>query len=84
MKYVCDVCGWEYDEEAGYPDGGIAPGTKWEDLPDDFECPLCGVGKDQFSEAYQTAEKSSIEIKILRTALALQIVQPAVGSIFLK
>lgn len=50
MKYVCDVCGWEYDEEAGYPEGGIAPGTKWEDVPEDFECPLCGVGKDQFSE----------------------------------
>jgi rubredoxin len=50
MKYVCDVCAWEYDEEAGYPDGGIAPGTKWEDVPDDFECPLCSVGKDQFSE----------------------------------
>jgi rubredoxin-NAD+ reductase len=49
MKYVCDVCGWEYDEEQGYPEGGIAPGTKWEDLPEDFECPLCGVGKDQFS-----------------------------------
>ena len=32
MKYVCDVCGWEYDEEEGYPEGGIAPGTKWEDL----------------------------------------------------
>ena len=30
MKYVCDVCGWEYDEEEGYPEGGIAPGTKWE------------------------------------------------------
>ena len=30
MKYVCDVCGWEYDEEKGYPEGGIAPGTKWE------------------------------------------------------
>ena len=29
MKYVCDVCGWEYDEEEGYPEGGIAPGTKW-------------------------------------------------------
>ena len=41
MKYVCDVCGWEYDEELGYPEGGIAPGTKWEDIPDDFECPLC-------------------------------------------
>lgn len=51
MKYVCDVCGWEYDEEAGYPEGGIAPGTKWEDVPEDFECPLCSVGKDQFSEA---------------------------------
>ena len=31
MKYVCDVCGWEYDEEKGYPEGGIAPGTKWEE-----------------------------------------------------
>jgi rubredoxin-NAD+ reductase len=51
MKYVCDVCGWEYDEELGYPEGGIAPGTKWEDVPEDFECPLCMVGKDQFSEA---------------------------------
>ena len=36
MKYVCDVCGWEYDEEKGYPEGGIAPGTKWEDVPEDF------------------------------------------------
>ena len=51
MKYVCDVCGWEYDEEKGYPEGGIAPGTKWKDIPDDFECPLCSVGKDQFSAA---------------------------------
>ena len=51
MKYICDVCGWEYDEEKGYPEGGIAPGTKWEELPEDFTCPLCSVGKDQFSEA---------------------------------
>ncbi len=49
MKYVCEVCGWEYDEEQGYPDGGIAPGTKWENVPEDFECPLCSVGKDQFA-----------------------------------
>lgn len=49
-KYVCDICGWTYDEEAGLPDAGIAPGTKFEDLPDDFECPLCGVSKDNFSE----------------------------------
>ena len=49
-KYVCEVCGWEYDEELGDPENGIAPGTKFSDLPDDFECPLCGVGKDSFSE----------------------------------
>jgi rubredoxin len=50
MKYVCGVCGYVYDEEMGDPDNGIEPGTKWEDLPEDFACPLCGVGKDQFSE----------------------------------
>ena len=50
-KYVCDACGWEYDEELGSPENGIAPGTKFADLPEDFECPLCGVGKDMFSEA---------------------------------
>ena len=51
MKYVCDVCGWEYDEKEGAPDQGIAPGTKFSDLPDGFECPLCGVGKEEFSKA---------------------------------
>ena len=50
-KYVCDACGWEYDEELGDADNGIEAGTKFEDLPEDFECPLCGVGKDNFSEA---------------------------------
>ena len=50
-KYVCDACGWEYDEETGDPEHGIAPGTAFSDLPDDFVCPLCGVGKDLFSEA---------------------------------
>lgn len=50
MKYICDVCGYIYDEELGDADAGIAAGTKWEDLPDDFECPLCGVGKESFSE----------------------------------
>ena len=50
MKYVCDVCGWIYDEELGAPDQGIVPGTKFEDLPEDFACPLCFVGKEMFSE----------------------------------
>ena len=49
-KYVCEVCEWVYDEESGVPEQGIAPGTKFEDLPDDFVCPLCGVGKESFSE----------------------------------
>jgi len=51
MKYICDVCEWVYSEEKGDPDNGIAPGTKFEDLPEDFVCPLCGVGKDDFSLA---------------------------------
>ena len=49
MKYVCQVCGYVYDEALGDPDNGIAAGTKWEDVPEDFVCPLCGVGKDQFA-----------------------------------
>lgn len=49
-KFVCCVCGYIYDEEQGAPDNGVAPGTKWEDVPDDFVCPLCGVGKDMFEE----------------------------------
>ena len=48
-KYVCDVCGWIYDPEVGDPEGGIASGTAFEDIPDDWVCPLCGVGKDDFS-----------------------------------
>ena len=51
MKYICNVCGYEYDEALGDSDQGIQPGTKWEDLPDDFVCPVCGVGKDEFSPA---------------------------------
>lgn len=47
-KYQCTICGYIYDEEEGLPDQGIAPGTKWEDIPDDFVCPECGVGKDMF------------------------------------
>ncbi|MCI8341665.1 MAG: rubredoxin [Firmicutes bacterium] len=49
-KYVCTVCEFVYDEEKGDPDNGIAPGTKFEDLPDDYECPLCGVGKEMFEK----------------------------------
>ena len=48
--WVCNICGWEYDETEGYPDGGFAAGTKFEALPDDFECPMCGAGKGDFTK----------------------------------
>ena len=48
--WVCSVCGWINDEEKGDQDYDLAPGVKFEDLPEDFVCPLCGVGKDQFEE----------------------------------
>jgi rubredoxin len=49
-KYVCTVCGYVYDPEAGDPDNGIEPGTTFEDLPDDWECPVCGASKDDFEK----------------------------------
>lgn len=48
-KYVCDVCGYIYDPAEGVPDNGVAAGTAFEDIPESWVCPLCGVGKDQFS-----------------------------------
>lgn len=50
MKYICDACGYIYDEELGDPENGIEPGTKFENLPEDYECPICGVGTDMFTE----------------------------------
>lgn len=47
-KYRCEVCDWIYDPEVGDPDSGIAAGTAFEDIPEDWVCPICGVGKDQF------------------------------------
>jgi rubredoxin len=49
-KYECIACGYIYDPEIGDPDNGIAPGTAFEDLPDDWVCPDCGVGKDEFEK----------------------------------
>ncbi len=50
MKYICSICGYVYDEELGDPENGIEPGTKWDELSDDFTCPLCGAGKEAFEE----------------------------------
>ncbi|MGI6575302.1 MAG: rubredoxin [bacterium] len=49
-KWVCTICGYVYDPEIGDPDNGISPGTSFTDLPEDWVCPLCGAGKDQFQE----------------------------------
>ena len=49
QKYICDVCGYVYDPVVGDEENGIEPGTVFEDLPDDWVCPECGVGKDKFS-----------------------------------
>lgn len=48
-KFICP-CGYIYDPTVGDPDNGIAPGTPWEDVPESWECPICGLGKDSFEE----------------------------------
>lgn len=48
-QWVCVICGWIYDEAAGLPEEGIAPGTRWADVPEDWRCPLCDVGKEDFA-----------------------------------
>ena len=47
-RWRCELCGFEYDEAAGLPDDGIAPGTAWADVPEDWSCPDCGAMKDEF------------------------------------
>ncbi len=47
-KFVCVVCGYIYDEAEGDPDGGLPPGTRFEDIPDDWVCPECGASKEDF------------------------------------
>jgi rubredoxin len=49
-KWVCQICGYVYDPAKGDPDGGIEPGTSFEDLPDGWVCPECGAGKDEFQK----------------------------------
>ncbi len=49
-KYVCEPCGYVYDPEVGDVDSGIAPGTSFDDIPEDWTCPICGLGKEVFAE----------------------------------
>lgn len=64
-KYMCSVCGFIYDEQKGIPEEGIAPGTRWEDLPDDWVCPICGATKEEFEKQGETValvEKKQISV----------------------
>jgi len=49
-RYVCTICGYVYDPEQGDPDNGVDPGTPWNSVPDDWVCPVCGAGKDDFEK----------------------------------
>ncbi|MBW1717242.1 MAG: rubredoxin [Deltaproteobacteria bacterium] len=49
-KYVCSVCGYVYDSEVGDPDNGVAAGTAFEDIPNDWTCPICGADKEMFEK----------------------------------
>ena len=57
-RFVCITCGWVYDPEEGDPEGGIAPGTAFEDIPEDWTCPACGVGKEFFEKADEKAQQT--------------------------
>jgi len=73
QKYICTICEYIYDPVLGDPDSGIAPGTAFKDIPDDWKCPDCGVSKEDFEkyEAYTTL------------AMCLTSVSPSISVIFL-
>lgn len=60
-KFKCSICGYTYDEAAGMPENGIAPGAKWEDIPEDFVCPLCGAPKTAFEEERKPQNAPSVQ-----------------------
>ncbi len=70
-KWLCIVCGWIYDEAKGWPDDGIAPGTKWEDIPDDWMCPECQVGKADF-EMLDITDVEEDEISQVATTTVIE------------
>lgn len=59
QKWQCTSCGYIYDPNVGDPDGGVPPGTTFEDLPDDWVCPVCGVPKDMFEPLEEQSQKTS-------------------------
>lgn len=72
-QYLCRACGLIYDEEKGDPDSGLAPGTRFEDIPDDWECPLCGVTKTDF-ELFEKPVEITVEKTAFNTQTGIVIV----------
>lgn len=76
-QYVCTVCGYVYDEEKGIPDSGTVPGTKWEELSEDWKCPWCGAGKADFKEkgnVSETEKKEALEApEVLKELSAMEM-----------
>ena len=70
-KYICEVCGWVYDEESCKENG--IPLVEFEDLPDDFVCPVCGVGKELFSEIEEDINETQEKTIILLLTIALTL-----------
>ena len=66
-QYICNACGWIYDEADGDPDSGLAPGTRFEDIPDDWACPLCGVTKADFA-LYEAPSLEALRARASQTA----------------
>lgn len=63
-KYICNICDFIYDESTGYPEGGIPAGTKWENVPDDWVCPICGATKADFHEEIVNKPSSTSESSV--------------------
>lgn len=57
MKYICELCGYEYDEKTGDVENGILPGTEFEELSSDWTCPLCGATKEDFEPVFDDEEE---------------------------
>lgn len=74
QKYVCTVCGYIYDEALGSPEDGIVAGTDWENVPDDFSCPLCGASKEEFDlhEEKQNDEQAYVSEKVQTAQVSFQ------------
>ena len=76
-KYVCSVCGFVYDEAKGIPESGIAPGTTWEQLPEDWVCPLCGATKSEFEkQGESTVSPKKEPISVVESSADMKEMSP--------